>query len=59
MKAIKTFAIALVLGLAGAVYAANGSQPSTQSCGLTQASCCTTGASCCTGAVCCTAHNAQ
>ena len=59
MKSIKTFVIAVVFGLAGVVYAAGGSQGSTQSCGVNEAGCCVPGASCCTGGHCCTAHQAR
>ncbi len=53
MKSVKPFVIALVLGLAGIVYAAGGSQASTQSCAVDEADCCVAGASCCT------AHEAE
>lgn len=59
MKSVKTFVIALVLGLAGIVYAAGGSQASMQSCAVNEADCCVAGASCCTGGTCCTAHEAE
>ncbi len=59
MKSVKTFVIALVLGLAGSVYAAGGSQSSTQSCAVNEAVCCVAGASCCTGGACCTGHEAE
>jgi hypothetical protein len=48
MKSIRIFAFALVLGLAGVVYAANRSQAAED--------CCVAGASCCTGEACCTHH---
>lgn len=51
MKSIRIFVIALVLGLAGVVYAANSSQSAQD--------CCAVGASCCTGEACCTTHQAQ
>jgi hypothetical protein len=53
MKSVKTFVIALVLGLAVVVYAADGSQASTQPCCLNGADCCVAGSSCCTGGACC------
>jgi len=59
MKSVKTFAIALVLGLALVVYAADGSQASTQSCCLVGADCCVAGACCCTGGACCVAQEAK
>jgi len=59
MKSVKTFVIALVLGLAVVVYAADGSQASTQSCYLNGADCCVVGASCCTGGACCATHEAR
>ncbi|HEY9435234.1 MAG TPA: hypothetical protein VI260_27580 [Blastocatellia bacterium] len=59
MKSVKTFVIALVIGLAGVVYAANGSQASTQSYGLNEADCCVAGASCCTGGARCANHEAK
>jgi len=59
MKSVKTFVIALVLGLAVVVYAADGSQASTQSCCLKGADCCVAGASCCTGSACCATHEAK
>ncbi len=57
MKRIKILAFGLVLGLAGAVYAAGGSSQSTpHACDMerAEASCCAPGASCCTGGSCCT-----
>ena len=51
MKSIRPFVIALVLGLASVVYAANSAQ--------TAEDCCVVGASCCTGEACCTTHQAQ
>jgi hypothetical protein len=59
MKSVKTFIIALVLGLAGIVYAAGVSQASSQSCAVNEADCCVVGASCCDGGACCTAHEAK
>jgi hypothetical protein len=59
MKSVKTFVIALVIGLAGVVYAADGSQASTQSCCLKGADCCVAGASCCTGCPCCVINEAK
>ena len=59
MKSVKTFVIALVLGLAVFVYAADGSQASTQSYGLNEADCCVAGACCCTGGACCATHEAK
>jgi hypothetical protein len=59
MKSIKTFVIALVLGLAVVVYAADGSQASTQTCCPNGADCCVAGASCCTGGACCATHEAR
>jgi hypothetical protein len=59
MKSVKTFVIALALGLAIVVYAADGSQASTQSSGLNGADCCVAGASCCTGGSCCATHKAM
>ncbi|MDQ3649026.1 MAG: hypothetical protein M3458_01855 [Acidobacteriota bacterium] len=62
MKSIKAFAITLVLGVTGAVYAA-GQQASNdvKSCDMSaaKASCCTPGASCCTGGSCCNAKAAK
>jgi hypothetical protein len=46
MKSVRTFVIALILGLAVVVCAADGSQASTQSCRLTGADCCVAGACC-------------
>ena len=57
MKRIKILAFGLVLGLAGAVYAAGGSAQSRPHAGDTdraEANCCAPGASCCTGGSCCT-----
>ena len=51
MKTIRTFAIALVLGLAGFVTAANGAEFVKH--------CCVVDASCCTGEACCAAHQVQ
>lgn len=51
MKSIRTFAIALVLGLAGVVTADNGAEFVKH--------CCAAGASCCTGEACCAAHQVQ
>jgi hypothetical protein len=59
MKSVKTFVIALVLGLAVIVYATDSTQASTQSCCLTVADCCVAGACCCTGGSCCAAHDAR
>ena len=59
MYRLRTFALALVLSLAGAVYAAGGPQFSAQSCGLHQAGCRVEGATCCTGEACCTAQQVQ
>jgi hypothetical protein len=59
MKSVKTFVIALVLGLTAVVYAAGGSQASTQSCCLKGADCCVAGACCCTGGACCATHEAK
>jgi hypothetical protein len=59
MKSVKTFVIALVLGLAVVVYAADGSQASTQCRLLNMADCCVAGASCCTGCTCCATHEAK
>lgn len=59
MKSVKTFAIALVLGLAVVVYAADVSQASTQSCCPNGADCCVAGACCCTGGACCATHDAK
>jgi hypothetical protein len=59
MKSVKTFVIALVLGLAVVAYAADGSQASTQSCCPNGADCCIAGASCCTGCACCATHEAK
>jgi hypothetical protein len=59
MKSVKTFVIALVLGLAVVVYAADGSQASTHSCRLTGVDCCVAGACCCTGGSCCATHEAK
>ncbi len=59
MKSVKTFVIAIVLGLAGIVYAADGSQSSSQSYCQNGADCCVAGASCCTGGACCTTHEAK
>ena len=49
MRPVKTFVIALFLGLAAVVYAADGSQASTQSCCLNGTDCCVVCANCCTG----------
>jgi len=49
MKSVKTFVVALVLGLAVVVYAADSSQAPPQSCCLNGADCCVAGARCCTG----------
>jgi hypothetical protein len=59
MKSVKTFVIALILGLAVVVYAADGSRASTQSCCLTGADCCVAGACCCTCGSCCATHEAK
>lgn len=60
MKSIKILVIGLVLGLAGVVYAAGGTQNTPQSCDMKAgADCCATHASCCTGGSCCTAHIAK
>lgn len=59
MKSVKTFVIALVLGLAGVVYAADGSQVQTQSCCLTGADCCVADASCRTCCACCATREAR
>ena len=59
MKSVKTFVIALVLGLAVVVYAADGSQASMQSCCPNGADCCVAGASCCTGGACCATREAK
>jgi hypothetical protein len=59
VKFIKTFVIALVIGLTGVVYAADGSQASTQSCCLTGADCCVAGERCCAGGECCATHEAE
>jgi hypothetical protein len=59
MKSVKTFVIALVLGLAVVMYAAEGSQASTQSCHLNGADCCVAGACCCTGGACCATRGAK
>jgi hypothetical protein len=59
MKKIKVLALALALGIAGAVYAGNNSaQSAMESCDMSKAdgSCCTSGASCCTGGSCCAMH---
>lgn len=59
MKKIKVLVLTLALGVAGAVYVADGSaQSTTESCDMSKAegSCCTSGASCCTGGSCCAAH---
>ena len=58
MKSVKTLVMALVLGLAGMAYAADGSKASTQSCAVNEADCCVAGAICCTGE-CCTAHQVE
>ncbi len=58
MKSVKTFVIAVALGLAGVVYVAGGSQASTQSYGL-KADCCVAGANCCTGEACCVTHESK
>ncbi len=58
MKSVKTFVMALVLGLSVVVYAADGSQASTESCCLTADSC-VAGASCCTCRSCCATHEAK
>jgi hypothetical protein len=52
MKSVKTFVIALVLGLAVVLGAADCSQASTQSCRLKGADCCVACASCRTGCPC-------
>jgi hypothetical protein len=59
MKSVKTLVIALVLGLAGVVYAADGSQAPKQSYCLDGADCCVAGAGCCTGGACCMTHEAK
>jgi len=59
MKSVKTFVIALVLGLAAVVYAADGSQDSTQSRCLKGADWCVAGACCRTGGACCATHEAK
>jgi len=59
MKSVKTFVIALVLGLAVVVYAADGSQASPQSSCLNGADCCVTCARCCAGGACCATHEAK
>jgi len=51
MKTIRTFAIALALGLAGVVSVASGA-------GFVK-DCCAVGASCCTGEACCASHRVQ
>jgi hypothetical protein len=57
MKSVKTFVIALVLGLAVVVFAADSSHASTQSCRLSEADCCVAGACCCGS--CCATHEAK
>jgi hypothetical protein len=59
MKSIKTFIIALVLGLSGVAYAAGSSQALPQSCCLKGADCCVVGANCCAGGACCAAREAR
>jgi hypothetical protein len=59
MKSVKTFVIALVLGLAVVAYAADGSRASTQSCCVVGANCCGAGAGCCTGDSSCVTHSAK
>jgi hypothetical protein len=59
MKSVKTFVIALVLGLAVVVYAADDSQASTQSCCLNGADCCVASACCCTCGSCCATQEAK
>jgi hypothetical protein len=59
MKSVKSLVIALVLGLAVVVYAADGSKASPQSCSLNRADCCGGGAGCCTGGTCCATHGAK
>ena len=59
MKTVKTFVIALVLGLAVVVYAADSSQASTQPCCLTGADCCVAGVCCRTSGSCCATHEAK
>jgi len=59
MKSVKTFVIALVLGLAAVVYAADGAQASKQSCCPNGADCCVAGAYCCTSSACCATHEAE
>ena len=49
MKSVIKLVIAIVLGLAGVAYAADGSQASTHAYGPNGADCCVAGASCCTG----------
>jgi hypothetical protein len=59
MKSVKTFVIALVLGLTVVVYAPDGPQASTQSCCLTGADCCVAGACRRTCGSCCATHEAE
>jgi hypothetical protein len=59
MKFVKTFVIALVLGLAAITYAASDSSASLQSCPVNEADCCVAGASCCDGGTCCATHKAR
>ncbi|MFL6210154.1 MAG: hypothetical protein ACJ74W_14965 [Pyrinomonadaceae bacterium] len=58
MNKVKTLALTLMLGLAGAVYAAGGNgQSAPQSCHMDMAgaSCCAKDAHCCDGGACCKA----
>lgn len=60
MNRIKLFAVALVLGLTGVVYAAGGgASQDGKSCHMAEAgaSCCASGASCCDGGSCCKADH--
>ena len=59
MKSVKTFVIALVLGLAVVVYAADSSQASTQSCCPNGADCCVAGSCCCAGVARCATREAR